>query len=68
MPDDELLDYVPTQAVADFLATEVTVRVDTIAIKVDQQADEIDGVIERIDKLVIAIGDLIRSNRETRGS
>lgn len=41
----------------------LTVKVDTLAGKVDQQADKIQGVIERIDNLVIAIGELIRSNR-----
>ena len=46
----------------------LTVKVDTMAVKVDQQADRINGVFERIDKLVLAIGELIRSNRESRGT
>ncbi len=30
MPDDEVFDYLPTQAVADFLATESTIKIDGI--------------------------------------
>ena len=41
----------------------LTIKVDSITGKLDRQAELQAGLIERIDKLVIAIGEIARSNR-----
>lgn len=44
-----------------------TVNVEAITAKLDRQAELQAGLIERIDKLVIAMGEVIRSNRPSQG-
>ncbi|MBV9759088.1 MAG: hypothetical protein JO340_00875 [Acidobacteriaceae bacterium] len=45
-----------------------TANVDASTAKIDRQAELQAGLIQRIDKLVIAIGELIRSNRPPQTS
>ncbi len=45
MPDDELFEYLVTQAIADFLATELSVRIDGIIYPSIQTADNILNVV-----------------------
>jgi hypothetical protein len=45
----------------------LTEKVDSIAAKVERQAELQAGLDERVNKLVIAIGELIRSNRGQSG-
>jgi len=43
-------------------------KFEKLSAKVDRQADMQAGLDARVDKLVVAIGELIRSNREHRGT
>ena len=72
MPDDEALDYLPTQAVADFLATEAAAPVDGIAFPSVQAAGDALNVVlfhkaARVETLSIPTGTEISAHTGQMG-
>ena len=67
MPDDEIFDYLPTQAIADFLATESETRIDGIAFpSVQSKGDALNLVLfhkaARVESIEITPGTKIEAS------